>query len=73
MNVQRIVTAAVLAVAFLVVIFFLVVFFSFLRLWIQSFLTGAKIGIFDLIAVWFQLRFGRKPMLFLVSEASSSS
>ncbi len=39
------------AIAFLIVIFFLVVFFSFLRLWIQSFLTGAKIGIFDLIGM----------------------
>jgi uncharacterized protein YqfA (UPF0365 family) len=39
------------AIGFLIVIFFLVVFFSFLRLWIQSFLTGAKIGIFDLIGM----------------------
>jgi uncharacterized protein YqfA (UPF0365 family) len=39
------------AVVFLVVIFLLVVFFSFLRLWIQSFLTGAKIGIFDLVGM----------------------
>jgi uncharacterized protein YqfA (UPF0365 family) len=39
------------AIGLLLVIFFLVVFFSFLRLWIQSFLTGAKIGIFDLIGM----------------------
>jgi uncharacterized protein YqfA (UPF0365 family) len=39
------------AIALLIVIFFLVIFFSFLRLWIQSFLTGAKIGIFDLIGM----------------------
>jgi uncharacterized protein YqfA (UPF0365 family) len=38
-------------IVFLIVIFFLVVFFSFLRLWIQSFLTGAKIGILDLIGM----------------------
>src|SRR6266436_643099 len=33
------------------VIFFLVIFFSFLRLWIQCFLTGAKISIWDLIGM----------------------
>jgi len=32
-------------------IFFLVVFFSFVRLWIQCFLTGAKISIWDLIGM----------------------
>ncbi len=32
-------------------IFFLIIFFSFLRLWIQCFLTGAKIGIWDLIGM----------------------
>jgi uncharacterized protein YqfA (UPF0365 family) len=32
-------------------IFFLVIFFSFLRLWIQCFLTGAKISIWDLIGM----------------------
>ncbi len=32
-------------------IFFLVIFFSFLRLWIQCFLTGAKISILDLIGM----------------------
>jgi uncharacterized protein YqfA (UPF0365 family) len=32
-------------------VFFLVVFFSFLRLWIQCFLTGAKISIWDLIGM----------------------
>src|SRR3954453_9096251 len=35
----------------LIAIFFLVVFFSFVRLWIQCFLTGAKIGILDLIGM----------------------
>jgi uncharacterized protein YqfA (UPF0365 family) len=39
------------AIVFLILIFFLVVFFSFLRLWIQSLLTGAKIGIFDLVGM----------------------
>jgi uncharacterized protein YqfA (UPF0365 family) len=39
------------AVALLILIFLLVIFFSFLRLWIQSFLTGAKIGIFDLVGM----------------------
>jgi uncharacterized protein YqfA (UPF0365 family) len=32
-------------------IFFLIVFFSFLRLWIQCFLTGAKISIWDLLGM----------------------
>lgn len=32
-------------------IFFLFVFFSFMRLWIQCFLTGAKISIWDLIGM----------------------
>jgi len=32
-------------------IFFVLVFFSFLRLWIQCFLTGAKIGIWDLVGM----------------------
>src|SRR5438445_5866670 len=39
------------AVVLLVGIFFLVIFFSFLRLWIQCFLTGAKISIWDLIGM----------------------
>src|SRR5437016_572374 len=38
-------------VILLVGIFFLVVFFSFLRLWIQCFLTGAKISIWDLVGM----------------------
>src|SRR5262249_4678707 len=39
------------AILLLVGIFFLVIFFSFLRLWIQCFLTGAKISIWDLIGM----------------------
>src|SRR4051812_23870430 len=39
------------AVVVLVGIFFLVIFFSFLRLWIQCFLTGAKISIWDLVGM----------------------
>src|SRR5215475_9352859 len=35
----------------LFVLFFLVIFFSFLRLWIQCLLTGAKIGIWDLVGM----------------------
>jgi uncharacterized protein YqfA (UPF0365 family) len=35
----------------LIGIFFMVIFFSFLRLWIQCFLTGAKISIWDLIGM----------------------
>src|SRR5438067_1696285 len=38
-------------VLLLIGIFFLVIFFSFLRLWIQCFLTGAKISIWDLIGM----------------------
>src|SRR5215813_15539509 len=35
----------------LVGLFFVIIFFSFLRLWIQCFLTGAKISIWDLIGM----------------------
>src|SRR5213078_2301027 len=35
----------------LVGVFFLIIFFSFLRLWIQCFLTGARISIWDLIGM----------------------
>ncbi len=38
-------------VVVLVGLFFLVIFFSFLRLWIQCFLTGAKISIWDLVGM----------------------
>jgi uncharacterized protein YqfA (UPF0365 family) len=38
-------------VILLVGVFFLIVFFSFLRLWIQCFLTGARISIWDLIGM----------------------
>jgi uncharacterized protein YqfA (UPF0365 family) len=38
-------------VILLVAIFFLVVFFSFVRLWIQSLLTGARITIWDLVGM----------------------
>lgn len=37
------------AIVLLLVIIFLVVFFSFLHLWIQCLLTGAKIGIMDMV------------------------
>jgi uncharacterized protein YqfA (UPF0365 family) len=40
-----------LAIVLLLAIFFLIVFFSFLRLWIQCFLTGARISIWDLIGM----------------------
>src|ERR1043165_5633319 len=39
------------AVLLLLGIFFLIVFFSFLRLWIQCFLTGARISIWDLLGM----------------------
>ena len=41
----------VVAVALIAALFFLIVFFSFVRLWIQCFLTGAKIGIWDLVGM----------------------
>src|SRR5947209_12989982 len=41
----------VVAVLLLIGLFFLIVFFSFLRLWIQCFLTGARISILDLIGM----------------------
>ena len=39
------------AVALLLGIFMLVIFFSFVRLWVQSLLTGAKIGLLDLVGM----------------------
>ncbi len=41
----------VAGIALLIGIFMLVVFFSFVRLYVQSLLTGAKIGIFDLVGM----------------------
>src|SRR3954451_1281642 len=38
-------------VVLLVAIFFLIVFFSFLRLWVQSLLTGARISIWELVGM----------------------
>jgi uncharacterized protein YqfA (UPF0365 family) len=38
-------------IALLIGIFMMVIFFSFVRLYIQSLLTGAKIGIFDLVGM----------------------
>src|SRR5579864_6404010 len=35
----------------LIGVFFLIIFFSFLRLWIQCFLTGARISIWDLVGM----------------------
>jgi len=49
------------AVLVLVGIFASVVFFSFVRLWIQSLLTGAKIGILDLLGM--KLRNVDYPMI----------
>ena len=40
-----------IGVVVLIAIFVLIVFFSFIRLWIQSLLTGAKIGILDLFGM----------------------
>jgi len=40
-----------LGVLLLFGLFFVIIFFSFLRLWIQCFLTGAKIGIWDLVGM----------------------
>src|SRR5437879_8131449 len=40
-----------IGVVVIFVLIFLVIFFSFLRLWIQCFLTGAKISIWDLIGM----------------------
>jgi uncharacterized protein YqfA (UPF0365 family) len=39
------------AIVLLLGIFMLIIFFSFVRLWIQSLLTGAKIGILDLVGM----------------------
>lgn len=48
MSIIYIIGAAILALIFLV---FLFIFFSFIRLWIQSLLTGANISIFNLIGM----------------------
>jgi uncharacterized protein YqfA (UPF0365 family) len=40
-----------IAIMLILGIFFLIVFFSFVRLWIQAFLTGARISIWDLIGM----------------------
>ena len=40
-----------IAVLVLLALFFLAIFFSFVRLWIQCFLTGAKISILDLVGM----------------------
>src|ERR1700730_16183121 len=39
------------AILIFIFIIFLLIFFSFLRLWVQCFLTGAKISIWDLIGM----------------------
>src|SRR5438093_4960131 len=38
-----------LGIGLIILLIFLVIFFSFIRLWIQSFLTGAKVGLVDMI------------------------
>ena len=47
-NIILIVVAAIAALIFLI---FLFIFFSFIRLWIQSLLTGANISLFNLIGM----------------------
>lgn len=37
------------AILLLIGLFFLIIFFSFLRLWIQSLLAGARVGIFEMV------------------------
>src|SRR5205807_9018698 len=48
-------------IVLLVGVFFLIIFFSFLGLWIQCFLTGARISIWDLIGM--KLRKVDYPMI----------
>src|SRR6187455_1398635 len=48
---QQVTIFIVAGVALLIFLFMLILFFSFVRLYIQSLLTGAKIGIFDLIGM----------------------
>src|SRR5260370_19829869 len=45
------VVVIICGVILLIGVFFLIIFFSFLRLWIQCFLTGARISIFDLVGM----------------------
>jgi uncharacterized protein YqfA (UPF0365 family) len=49
---SRAITFAVLVVAVIFFVIFLAVFTKFARLWIQSVMTGAGIGIFDLLRMW---------------------
>jgi uncharacterized protein YqfA (UPF0365 family) len=49
---SRAITFAVLVVAVIFLLIFLAVFTKFARLWIQSVMTGAGIGIFDLLRMW---------------------
>ena len=48
---QQVWIFVVAGIALLIFLFMLILFFSFVRLYIQSLLTGAKIGIFDLIGM----------------------
>src|SRR5436305_10524356 len=48
---QQVTIFVVAGIALLIFLFMLILFFSFVRLYIQSLLTGAKIGIFDLIGM----------------------
>ena len=55
------VVIVVCGVILLVGVFFLIIFFSFLRLWIQCLLTGARISIWDLVGM--KLRNVDYPMI----------
>ena len=45
---------ALAVVGLIVILVFLAVFTRFARLWIQSVMTGAGIGMFDLMRMWFR-------------------
>ena len=47
----QIIWIIVAAIAALIFLIFLFIFFSFIRLWIQGLLTGANIGIFNLVGM----------------------
>ena len=45
----NIVLWVLLGIGIIVLLIIFVIFLSFIRLWIQAFLTGAKVGLFDML------------------------
>ncbi|MEZ6093535.1 MAG: flotillin-like FloA family protein [Pirellulaceae bacterium] len=54
LNAGQTIVIALVVIALIVVLVLLSIFMSYFRWWIQSFLTGAGISIFDLIGMTFR-------------------